>query len=251
MLCDKGFDFIGFDPAYEGSNPLICRNVFVPGVLNGRTSNLILRHVLEHIEKPIDFLNELKVGNSGSGKLYIEVPCFDWICDHKAWFDVFYEHVNYFRLSDFYRMFGKVIQSGKLFNGQYLYVIVDLSTLRIPKIDKDDKVDFPRDFIANLTNARYKTLKDSAIWGGGSKGVIFALLRKRAGFPVRMVIDINPKKQGKYLPGTGLKVVSPKLAMEKLEPGSTIFVMNSNYLEEIKQMSNCAFNYIGVDHEGF
>jgi hypothetical protein len=66
-----------------------------------------------------------------------------------------------------------------------------------------------------------------------------------------MVIDINPAKQGRYLPGTGLKVVSPKRAMEKVETGSTIFVMNSNYLEEIKQMSNCAFNYIRVDHEGF
>lgn len=177
MLCEKGFDITGFDPAYEGSNPLIRRNPFAPGVLNRRISNLILRHVLEHIHKPIDFLNKLKDGNGGSGKIYIEVPCFDWICEHKAWFDVFYEHVNYFRLSDFHRMFGNVIHSGKLFNGQYLYVIADLSSLRIPKIDKDDQVDFPRDFIANLTNTPQKSFQNTAIWGGIQRGYLCAAKR--------------------------------------------------------------------------
>lgn len=34
-----------------------------------------------------------------------------------------------------------------------------------------------------------------------------------------------------------------------LQSSSTIYVMNSNYLEEIKQMSNHSFNYIGIDHE--
>jgi len=31
--------------------------------------------------------------------------------------------------------------------------------------------------------------------------------------------------------------------------GTTIFVMNSNYRQEIKQMPGNAFNYIGIDHE--
>jgi len=37
--------------------------------------------------------------------IYIEVPCFDWICLHRSWFDVFYQHFN-FRLADFDRVFG-------------------------------------------------------------------------------------------------------------------------------------------------
>jgi len=64
-----------------------------------------------------------------------------------------------------------------------------------------------------------------------------------------MVIDINPAKQGRYLPGTGLEVISPERAMSQLATGSTIYVMNSNYLEEIKQLSQNAYNYIGVDLE--
>src|SRR3546814_9608010 len=62
-------------------------------------------------------------------QIYIEVPCFDWIVEHSAWFDVFYEHVNYFRLADLRAMFGTVHEAGHLFGGQYLYIVADLSTL--------------------------------------------------------------------------------------------------------------------------
>ena len=63
------------------------------------------------------------------------------------------------------------------------------------------------------------------------------------------VIDINPAKQGKFLPATGLKVQSPTDALSKLAAGATIWVMNSNYLDEIKKMSGNTYNYICIDHE--
>ena len=77
--------------------------------------------------------------------------------------------------------------------------------------------------------------------------MIFSLLRERAGYPVSTVIDVNPAKQGKYLPATGLKVESPEDALRNLPAGSTIYVMNSNYLEEIRAMSDNAYHYIGAD----
>lgn len=89
----------------------------------------------------------------------------------------------------------------------------------------------------------------SAVWGGASKGVIFTLLRERLNRPIELVIDINPAKQGKCLPATGLKVASPEEGLARLPAGSTIFVMNSNYLQEIKQMSNNAYHYVSVDHD--
>ena len=93
MLLTKGFDITGFDPTYEGINPRVKRQYFEPGVIE-KANGLILRHVLEHIQNPVSFLEQLKVANGGSGKIYIEVPCFDWICLHSAWFDIFYDHVN-------------------------------------------------------------------------------------------------------------------------------------------------------------
>ena len=103
---------------------------------------------------------------------------------------------------------------------------------------------FPKDFTHNIDEP-----SQSAIWGGASKGVIFALLKSRTGQPISTVIDINPAKQGKYLPLTGLLVQSPSDALATLPKGSTIYVMNSNYLQEIKQMSNNEYKYIEIDQE--
>jgi hypothetical protein len=72
-------------------------------------------------------------------------------------------------------------------------------------------------------------------------------LRKRVGLPVEAVIDVNPAKQGRFLPATGLEVLSPERALANLPSDAIIYVMNSNYLAEIKEMSQNKFNYIGVD----
>ena len=247
-LLAKGIDVIGFDPTYEGDNPRVKRQYFAPGVIE-KANGLILRHVLEHIQNPIGFLEQLKISNGGGGKVYIEVPCFDWICEHKAWFDIFYEHVNYFRLKDFKRIFGEVLVSGRLFGGQYLYIVADLTSLKKPIIDPNDRINFPGDFAENIIEQNRTEQNRTAIWGGASKGVIFALLKARVGQPVSTVIDINPAKQGKFLPGTGLQVKSPEQGLADMQSGSNIYVMNSNYLEEIKRMSDHNFNYIGIDHE--
>jgi hypothetical protein len=86
----------------------------------------------------------------GGGKIYIEVPCFDWICNHRAWLDIFYEHVNYFRLTDFHRMFDAVYKAGHIFNGQYLYVVADLATIRVPASSKVNQIFFPEDFLDSV-----------------------------------------------------------------------------------------------------
>ncbi|HZL30488.1 MAG TPA: class I SAM-dependent methyltransferase [Pseudolabrys sp.] len=246
MLLAQGADVTGFDPAYEGSNPRVLLKYFEPsaGIC---AKGLVMRHVLEHVQNPYEFLVSLRDANKDAGLIYIEVPCFDWICEHRAWFDIFYEHVNYFRLSDFHRMFGRVVDSGRLFGGQYLYVVADLASLKRPQINSDDRAVIPNDFTRGIAELARSQTGKSAIWGGASKGVIFAMLRSRLGEKVEMVIDINPAKQGKYLPGTGLLVHSPERAMASLPPGSTIYVMNSNYLEEIKVMSKDAYNYIVID----
>ena len=243
-----GFDVIGLDPTYEGNNPKVIKQYFEPS-LGLKPDNIVLRHVLEHVSDPYGFLASIAKTNGNKGYVYIEVPCFDWIVKHKAWFDIFYEHVNYFRLADFDRFFTNVIDSGHVFGGQYLYVVADLASLRKPVVNSEAEFIFPKDFLSgiNVIEQQAKTQKDKVIWGGASKGVIFALYMQRAGIKIDYVIDINPAKQGKFLAATGIKVSSPEDVLNKIEKGSDIFVMNSHYLEEIIKLSNNEFNYIKVD----
>jgi Methyltransferase domain/C-methyltransferase C-terminal domain len=252
MLQLRDFTITGLDPAYEGVNPSVVKEYFSPEI-GLRAQGIVLRHVLEHVQDPVGFLAKIRDSNGGAGRIYIEVPCFDWICGHRAWFDVFYEHVNYFRAADFHRMFGVVHESNHVFDGQYLYVVADLASLRVPTVRQNDDFTFPRDFLATVTmNA--KKIKSAranrtAIWGGASKGVTFALFMEREGARIDAVVDVNPAKHGKYLPGTGLEVCGPERAMELLPSGTDIFVMNGNYLQEIKASTMQRFNYFTVDHD--
>ena len=152
MLLERGIDVTGFDSTYDGNNPRVVKKYFEPGIIATPAKGLILRHVLEHIPNPHDFLCQLRDANGGGGLIYIEVPCFDWILRKRAWFDIFYEHVNYFRLSDFDRMFGRVIKKGRFFGDQYLYVVADLASLQGPVFDQSDAVDFPSDFLHRLNS---------------------------------------------------------------------------------------------------
>ncbi len=248
LMLERGADIVGYDPTYEGSNPKVRREYFSEE-LGIEGEGLILRHVLEHIKDPVDFLFRLARANADRGLIYIEVPCFDWICDNYAWFDIFYEHVNYFRLSDFERIFGRIVHADRGFGGQYLRIIGDLSTLRCPARDPSDPVRFPQDFKERFqAEVRYSP-DASIVWGGASKGVIFSLLRERAGFPVSRIIDINPAKQGKFLPATGLQVLSPEQGLFGLPRGSLIHVMNPNYLDEIQRMVGPDFICKGMNND--
>lgn len=246
-LAKEGYDITGIDPAYEGNNPRVIKACFEPS-LGLSSENIVLRHVLEHMSDPYSFLQAIANANGNKGKIYIEVPCLDWICEHKAWFDIFYEHVNYFRLNDFHRMFKTVYESGHVFGGQYLYVLADLASLREPVCSEADIFTFPSDFLSGVEKIPVKIAGNkNAIWGGASKGVIFALYMQRRGLDIDYLIDINPAKQGKYIGVSGLKVSSPEEAIKQLKKDDDIFVMNSNYLQEIIELSGNQFNYIKVD----
>lgn len=250
-LRKAGYQIIGMDPAYEGANPNIIKACFNKK-LGLSADCIILRHILEHVLNPVDFLSAISETNSGRGQIYIEVPCFDWICKNKAWFDISYEHVNYFRITDFHRIFGTVHECGHVFGGQYLYAVADLATLQKPTLVEDNLFQFAEDFMVNIKRLAKSTKgKRNAVWGGASKGAIFVFYMEQAGGNIDMVIDINPAKQGRFMAGSGLRVSAPEEALRLLREGDNIFIMNSNYFYEIVMLSENKFNYIRVDHNEF
>lgn len=248
LLQSRGCSVTGFDPTYEGDNPAVRRHYFGQDI-SVSAQGIVLRHVLEHVQDPVGFLEGLRDANDG-GLVYIEVPCFDWILRKRAWFDIFYEHVNYFRLADFGRIFANVVEAGHLFGGQYMYVVADLSTLRQPMAKNADHVRIPPDFLpASVMRNGSRSQAPAAVWGAASKGVIYSLLRERAGNPVKILIDINPAKCGRFVPATGLGVISPTEGMAQIAEGDDICVVNPNYLDEIRVMTGDRFNLIGVERE--
>ncbi|RME58883.1 methyltransferase domain-containing protein [Candidatus Parcubacteria bacterium] len=254
LLKKRGYSIVGVDPAYEGEDPNIIAASFDPA-LGITADGLILRHVLEHIPCPVDFLKVLRDANGGKGLIYIEVPCFDWICKNKTWYDIFYEHVNYFRLSDFRKIFSEVVDAGYLFGGQYLYIVADLSSLRDPRASSKDRFDMPSGFLDSVSCYSNVMMKSpgqkNIVWGASSKGVIFSIYMQLYGACVDMAIDINPVKQGKFMPVSGVQISSPEMALRRMRENDNIFVMNSNYYFEILNISGEKYNYYKVDQNAF
>ena len=71
-----------------------------------------------------------------------------------------------------------------------------------------------------------------AVWGAGAKGTTFLNLVE-GGDRVGHLVDVNPRKRGKHVPGTGQPISAPEDLAER--PPRHVVVMNPIYRAEIRQ----------------
>ncbi len=235
MMLSEGIDCWGFDPTYEGHNERIRKEYFDETQKGIAADVIIMRHTLEHITKPFSFLHTIAKANDYKGFLFVEVPTFDWIVNKKAFWDIFYEHCNYFTERSLGSMFYDAV-TGNFFGGQYIYLWADLSkiketipsNLQFTKFDTSSFAHKLQEYKTMLTNAG-----SFAVWGAGAKGSTFLNLLDKERKAVQYVIDINPAKQNKFIAGTGHKIYGPEILLQ--QPVENILIMNENYAAEIKE----------------
>ena len=236
-LQKNGFDVTGFDPAYEGDSPYIIKDYFSDKYSDLNADLIVLRHTLEHIKNPLRFLHSIGSAVGYRGMIYIEVPDFRWILKKKAFWDIFYEHCNYFSLESLGNVFQKSEQ-GSLFSNQYMYLLSDLSDLR--EQAKPNTTSHP----CNLSTHQLKKQLNfyqgfvwdhpgMLVWGAGAKGSTFVNLTDVNKEYISCLVDINPKKQGRYIAKTGHRIIDPAELTELR--GGDILVMNENYYQEIQE----------------
>ena len=234
----------GYDTSYEA-----CEQPEPPGLKFHRSyvsaadvtqpfQVVLCRHVVEHVPEIGDFLSELAAIARAAGDpvVILETPRFEWIVEQLSLWDVFYEHCNYFTLDTLRQFFTESV-GGHFFNGQYIYVIADLGAVK-NKIEKRPFKTYDIRFGERI--AEYAALvakhKNLAIWGAGAKGSTFLNLVDKGATKVKCVIDINPKKQNRFIGGTGHPIISP---LDISNRGiDTAIVMNVNYLSEIKSAAD-------------
>jgi hypothetical protein len=73
------------------------------------------------------------------------------------------------------------------------------------------------------------------VWGAGAKGVTLLNALTLGRDVVAAVVDVNPRRQGRYVPGTGQLIIAP--ADLRRYHVSRVLVMNSNYVDEIRAMT--------------
>jgi len=243
---------LGFDPAWRGQQSppgtRIERRFFDADAFDGAMPSpdiVVSRHVIEHIPDPVGFLTGLRetLRPDWRGRLCLETPSLEWIVEHSAAHDFVYEHCNYFTgpalRGVMARAGWRVEQLERVFSGQYFWLeatvgiaseptdAVDATHLlaRIRQLDGEMQQGWRR----RLAGLRVQG--DIAVWGAGAKGINFLDTVDPEGTLVSCLIDINPRKQGRFTPLSARPVLAPGSALA----GNlrSIIVMNPNYRDEI------------------
>ncbi|OFW83656.1 MAG: hypothetical protein A2018_04350 [Alphaproteobacteria bacterium GWF2_58_20] len=255
-LRNRGVDIIGFDPTYEGNSPLIKKVYFNEETgRNISASTIIMRHTLEHIEAPYDFLLSLKGIVGGSTRIFIEIPRFEWIVEHRAFWDIFHEHPNYFSEDFFNGIFSGKARIHRVFSDQYMLVEAMLGDLAdtLPPRTCVKYEDIFSNEIQHFDTLLSKNGRNF-IWGAGAKGVAFANILDPDATRIQAIIDINPRKQEHFVSLTAHPCLSPeKVDWTTLTEKDYLFIMNDRYADEIlaslPKMA-CKVFVLGKDKQG-
>ncbi len=251
-LCRYGPNLgCGYDPSFLGETDPTAGVKFVRGYFTRQEAEkgydfLCCRHVLEHIEKPLDFIRQITSGEDNAGAmLYMEVPNGEYVLTGPGLWDVIYPHVSYFTEASLVMLMERaglqVVRAGKRFFDQFLFVEARIPGARNSRkqrrtrlgsashpsvgnlgVTVSNAVRSWSDAIAHLVAGKGRPL---AFWGAGAKGVSFLNLVPGAS-QIPIVVDSNPRKQGMYVPGTGQLIVAP----EELESLGT----QSHYFAEFR-----------------
>jgi SAM-dependent methyltransferase len=249
---------LGIDPGYRadvgrGSEDSKVR--FIADYFNPNSqfdADVILcRHTLEHIASPQDFIHAIRqcIGSRTDTWVVFETPDAKRVLSEGAFWDIYYEHCSYFSPGTHARLFRQEgfdvtdlsVQYGNQYIVQYAKPISEVSG---PRFDLEQDLSEMRDLVKNYPSlvkmvqeqwrervqSAWRDGRNVVVWGGGSKGVSF-LTTLGLNSEVSAVVDVNPYKQGKFMPGTGHCVIAPSALSEN--PPDLVVVMNPIYVTEI------------------
>jgi SAM-dependent methyltransferase len=250
LLCEEaGAEGVGYDTSYEGPGTALGGRVrFVDRYVSADEVSehfdlIVCRHVVEHIGAIGVFLAELRAiaDKCGNAVTVIETPSFEWTARNACFWDVFYEHCNYFTescLEYLCRLAGFSVVRHRLAFGRQ-YQVLELrgapSTELPPRPPRVvELTEFSRDCEAavkslGLLLKGHDSAKGWAIWGAGAKCV--ALANRLRDMQPNVVIDTNPAKQGCFIPATRIPIIAPE--DPRVMELALILVANPNYADEI------------------
>lgn len=254
---------VGFDPTYvpEGAHEELIRSgrmvikqeLYDPSSRRQTADMLVCRQVLEHIEKPRAFVDAIRAGAPEGGEMavFFEVPnAMCTLRDMDIWV-LIYEHCGFFTPQSLARLFSAsgydVLSVDELYEGIFLGVEARVRGRAHTRLSWSQNIEglnslverFRERFQEKLSYWQHslRTLgregKRVVVWGGGARGVTFVNLADTDRV-VRYVVDINPRKEGAFVAGTGQQLVHPSL-LQTYKP-DVVLLMNSIYQEEVSGM---------------
>ncbi len=261
LLCRIGNNKgIGIDPAFvaERNPALDCDVTFIADFYSEafaalQADAIVCKMTLEHIYDTFEFVSLVRrsIGCRRQTLVFFQVPNTDYVLSETAFQDVYYEHCSYFNPASLSWLFSRcgfqVLEVKREYDNQYL----TLAATPVAELSEEARKDGPEFAELERLTAQFSsrsaiairswrqkvqdaasTGKRVAIWGSGSKGVAF-LTALGADNAISYAVDINPHRQGKYMAGSGHRIISPAELAEK--GVDLVIAMNGIYKPEIQR----------------
>lgn len=238
LLCELGMGSgVGIDPAYvpgrltgdAASRVEFLRENYSPAHASIDADLVVCRHTFEHVPRTLELLRLLRANLGGRRTpVVFEVPDTRRVLREGAFWDIYYEHCSYFTpgsLARVFRLAGfEVTDLWLEYDDQYLLIAArpgdgsagaPLALEESPTQDAELVRQFAATSTAAIVHWR-KRLADlnaqgarMVLWGGSSKSVGFLTTLGVTG-QIEYCVDINPYKRGKFMPGTGQRIIAPE-----------------------------------------
>lgn len=222
----------------------------------GTFSVVILRHVLEHIDNLHGMCSAINKILDDNGILVIEVPYLLQIVRNKAFYAFYHEHIIYFsveamrnllKTEGFYISY--IAENRSEGGGSFLiyakkgqieqeiglvddYIAAEKRDITVEALNN---LQFAINEKKNQINSTIQKLHDEgkkvAAWGAGQRGCVLLNLCGLTSKDIEYVVDMNRNYQGKYIPGTDIKVVSPEFHKEN--PADLTLIFATGYADSI------------------
>lgn len=265
LLCELGHNYgVGIDPsAVPGrvQSAAADRVRFFAEYYSEHHSEYVgdlicCRHTLEHIYGVADLLKTVRksIGARLDTAVFFEIPDTVRILKELAFEDIYYEHCSYFTPGSLARLFRscgfEVTDLYRAYADQYLLIEArpvssPVSSVHAQEETLEQLTQDVQHFVNHIQTylSRWQQHLDElkrkekrvVIWGSGSKCVSF-LTTLGATNQVEYIVDINPHRHGRFIPGLGKEIRSPEF-LKTYQPDQVI-VMNPIYCHEIQHMLN-------------
>jgi SAM-dependent methyltransferase len=261
LVCELGGnDGVGIDPTCVKErikSSVAGRITVIPDYYSEKYSDyvgdmIMCRHTLEHIHRTNEFMSIIRrsLRDRMGTVVFFEIPDGLRVIRDVAFEDIYYEHCSYFSPGSAARLFRQtgyeVTDLALEYDDQYL--LVDALPAGSPSMEAHPLEDSPEDmvrtverFSQRIEDALERWREDVSrmhdqhrrpvIWGSGSKCVAF-LTTIGMNDEIEHVVDINPHRHGKFIPGLGKQIKSPEF-LKSYDP-QVVIVMNRIYTDEIR-----------------
>jgi 2-polyprenyl-3-methyl-5-hydroxy-6-metoxy-1,4-benzoquinol methylase len=253
QLARKADAVLAFDPSANARDISGDHVTFVNDFFSGQRCREIterpfdlvyFRHLLEHLDRPGSFLQEVDGLLSQGGVVYVEVPNFDEICSTGRFYDIFNDHFSYFTSDVLARHLQRAGYSEvarlNLFQGQHMGLVYRKGAL--PEDASLDGVgaafgalDFSRFHVNRSALNQWLAAWNGSIglYGAGAHGnAMLNHLDDAVLGRIVVCLDRDPAKIGLHLQGPqAIPIKAPDVA--SLATVEAILITSALYEEEV------------------